>query len=47
VRKEIIMAKGQIRGNKEKKKPKGNKVPAGAATTKGGLPPIKLPGGKG
>ena len=41
------MAKGQIRGNKEKKKPKGNKVPAGAATTKGGLPPIKLPGGKG
>jgi hypothetical protein len=40
------MAKGQIRSNKEKKKPKGSKVPAGAATTKGGLPPIKIPGGK-
>lgn len=44
--KEVIMAKGQIRSNKEKKKPKGSKVPAGAATTKGGLPPIKIPSGK-
>ncbi len=46
--KENIMAKGQIRSNKEKKKPKGDKVPStGATTTKSGLPPIKLPGGKG
>lgn len=46
--KENIMAKGQIRSNKEKKKPKGDKVPStGAMTTKSGLPPIKLPGGKG
>ena len=46
--KEIIMSKGQIRSNKEKKKPKAAKTPAtGAATTKGGLPPIKIPGGKG
>lgn len=46
--KDSIMAKGQIRGNKEKKKPKADKVPStGATTTKSGLPPIKLPGGKG
>ena len=46
--KEIIMSKGQIRSNKEKKKPKAAKTPAtGATTTKGGLPPIKIPGGKG
>ena len=45
--KEIIMSKGQIRSNKEKKKPKAAKTPAtGAATTKSGLPPIKIPGGK-
>jgi len=45
--KENIMAKGQIRGNKEKKKPKADKVPsAGATTTKSGLPPIKIPTGK-
>ena len=42
------MSKGQIRSNKEKKKPKAAKTPAtGAVTTKGGLPPIKIPGGKG
>lgn len=42
------MSKGQIRSNKEKKKPKAAKTPAtGVATTKGGLPPIKIPGGKG
>jgi len=41
------MSKGQIRSNKEKKKPKAAKTPAtGAATTKSGLPPIKIPGGK-
>ena len=42
------MSKGQIRSNKEKKKPKAAKTPAtGATTTKGGLPPIKIPGSKG
>ena len=41
------MSKGQIRSNKEKKKPKAAKTPAGAVTTKGGLPPIKIPGAKG
>jgi hypothetical protein len=42
------MSKGQIRSNKEKKKPKAAKTPVTCAlTTKSGLPPIKIPGGKG
>lgn len=42
------MAKGQIRGNKEKKKPKADKVPGSTTVApKGSQPPIKLPGGKG
>ena len=46
--KEMIMAKGQARSNREKKKPKADKVPGAGtpALTKGMQPPIKIPTGK-
>jgi hypothetical protein len=46
--KELTMAKGQARSNREKKKPKADKVPGAAtpALTKGMQPPIKIPTGK-
>ena len=44
----MIMAKGQARSNREKKKPKADKVPGAGtpALTKGMQPPIKIPTGK-
>lgn len=47
-KKEMIMAKGQARSNREKKKPKADKVPGAGtpALTKGMQPPIKIPTGK-
>jgi len=42
------MAKGQARSNREKKKPKADKVPGATtpALTKGMQAPIKIPTGK-